>query len=195
MTEQKSGDNLEQALKQPVVKWALKAPIYLYRMGLGRIIGQYIILITHTGRKSGLPRRTLTEFHIAENGKKYVPSGFGAKAQWYKNIMADPRVTLQSKDGIEHMRGYRVTDDAELLMVHGLIGRRNPVMWTAYLENRGVENSNTGIIAGKDEIFVLGFDSTDEATPPPQEVDLWWLWLIPAVIMLVLLRLGKHQEE
>ena len=89
-------------------------PVQLWRLGLGPVIGRFMVLISHTGRKSGLTRRTMTELHVV-NGKKYAPSGFGRRAQWYRNIEADPRVTIQTADGAESAIARRVTDDDELL--------------------------------------------------------------------------------
>lgn len=45
------------------LKYLYKTPILLYRMGLGPVIGRLFMIITTTGRKSGLPRRTAIEFH------------------------------------------------------------------------------------------------------------------------------------
>ena len=93
-------------------KAAFKAPVVLWRLGLGSLIGQMMVLITQTGRKSGLPRRTITEMHKI-NGRKYAPVAFGRRAQWYRNIEADPLVTIQTADGPESARAVRVTDDQE----------------------------------------------------------------------------------
>ncbi|MEU5987642.1 nitroreductase family deazaflavin-dependent oxidoreductase [Spirillospora sp. NPDC047418] len=73
--------------------WRL--PIRLYRMGLGPLLGRRIMLLTHTGRVSGLPRRVVIEV-VQNDGDGYVAaSGFGPRADWYRNVMATPEVTLQ----------------------------------------------------------------------------------------------------
>src|SRR5689334_11541899 len=85
----------------PLWRPVAKTPILLWRLGLQPIIGRLMVLITDKGRKSGLPRRTVTEYHILD-GKIFVPCAFGARAQWYKNILADPHVTIQTARGTEH---------------------------------------------------------------------------------------------
>ena len=43
----------------------------------------------------------MLDYSVME-GRKYIGSGWGA-TQWYKNILADPRVTVQTKDGVERV--------------------------------------------------------------------------------------------
>jgi deazaflavin-dependent oxidoreductase (nitroreductase family) len=75
------------------VLWRL--PIRLYRAGLGPLLGHRVMLLTHTGRVSGLPRRAVIEV-VGKDGDGYVAaSGFGPRADWYRNVMANPDVTLQ----------------------------------------------------------------------------------------------------
>jgi deazaflavin-dependent oxidoreductase (nitroreductase family) len=74
-----------------------RAPIWFYRLGLGGLLGERMLLLNHTGRKSGLPRQNVLEVvrHDQESGVYIVASGFGEQADWYKNVMANPRVTIQ----------------------------------------------------------------------------------------------------
>lgn len=72
-----------------------RSPIRLYRMGLGPLLGRRVMLLTHTGRVSGLPRQVVIEV-VQKDGDGYVAaSGFGPRADWYRNVMATPEVTLQ----------------------------------------------------------------------------------------------------
>ncbi len=75
-----------------------------WRLGLGPYlsfwpegVGRYLVLI-HTGRKSGLPRRTPVNFAEID-GDYYVTAGFGKRAHWYQNIMADPSIEVWAPDG------------------------------------------------------------------------------------------------
>ena len=38
-----------------------RAPVWLYRLGLGGLFGKRMLLLNHTGRKSGLPRQAVLE--------------------------------------------------------------------------------------------------------------------------------------
>lgn len=169
---------------------AFKAPLILWRMGLGSLMGHHVLVITAKGRKSGLPRHTMTEFHVL-NGKIYVPCAFAPKAQWYKNILADPRVTVQTWQGAEPMIARRVTGDEEFLAIIELMQKRNPVMMDWYFEDKSIEPTRAGVLAHKDDIYVLRFDPTEESTPFPMEVDLAWIW--PILLLVALLKRRKRR--
>lgn len=51
-------------------------------------------MLTHIGRKSGQKRRTVLEVvrRDDEHGIFIVCSGWGRKAQWFKNVVAEPLV-------------------------------------------------------------------------------------------------------
>jgi deazaflavin-dependent oxidoreductase (nitroreductase family) len=175
-------------------RWLFKAPRVLWRLGLGPVAGQVFLLITHTGRKSGLPRRTMTEYHVI-NGRKYAPCAFGERAQWYKNIQADPFVTLQSADGVEAMQARRVTADDELLAFYHVIMERNPVMMQWLLDALEIDNTPDDLLAKKDRVYIITFDPTDSPTPPPQPADLTWVWgVVIAVLALLVLLLRPRKQ-
>jgi deazaflavin-dependent oxidoreductase (nitroreductase family) len=73
--------------------------LWLWRLGLGPwinawpAVGGRIMVITHTGRRSGLPRRTPVNYAPAD-GSVYCTAGFGHRADWYRNLMANPRVDV-----------------------------------------------------------------------------------------------------
>jgi deazaflavin-dependent oxidoreductase (nitroreductase family) len=157
--------------RKAMFKW----PVQLWRLGLGPVIGHQMVLISHTGRKTGQTRRTMTELHVV-NGQKYAPSGFGRRSQWYRNIEADPRVTIQTAAGAESAVASRVTDDDELLSLMDLEDPINRVMLRSFLATLEIELTEEDILAKKDRIYYLRFDPTDEPTPPPLPADLVWLW-------------------
>jgi len=162
-----------------------KAPINFWRLGLGPLTGKIFLLITTIGRVSGLPRRTMVEYHKAA-GVKYAPCAFGEKADWYKNIQADPHVTIQTSDGTESAIAYRVTDEDELLAVYQVFKRRDPPLTKYYLSSLEIQDSPGDVLANKDKIIWMGFEPTDEVTPPGQEVDLAWLWPLGLLTLLVI---------
>ena len=73
----------------------MRAPIGLYRARLGFLLGSRILLLEHVGRKSGLTRSVVLEVLDHPDPDTYiVASGFGTRAQWYKNVRAEPRVKV-----------------------------------------------------------------------------------------------------
>ncbi|ONM50000.1 nitroreductase family deazaflavin-dependent oxidoreductase [Nocardia donostiensis] len=70
----------------------MRAPIWLYRARLGFLLGSRLLMLEHRGRKTGLRRYVILEVIDHPEPDRYVVvSGFGTKAQWFRNIQADPR--------------------------------------------------------------------------------------------------------
>ena len=80
-----------------IKRFFFRAPLSLYRIGLGGLLGKRFLLLNHTGRKSGQPRQTVLEVvnHDKATNTYYIASGFGQKSDWYLNILARPEVSIQ----------------------------------------------------------------------------------------------------
>lgn len=89
--------------------WLVRAPIGLFRARLGFLLGGRLLLLEHVGRSSGRPRYVVLEVVEHPSPNRYiVASGFGTRAQWFRNIQADPhvRVTVGShrpRSAVTHM--------------------------------------------------------------------------------------------
>lgn len=68
----------------------------LYALGLGPIVGRIILLLTTTGRKSGLPRTTPLQYEWID-GKYCLGAARGKSADWVRNIEANPKVQVRVK--------------------------------------------------------------------------------------------------
>lgn len=78
-------------------RWLVRAPIHLYRTGLGFLFGSRMLMLRHTGRKSGETRYVVLEVvDRPAPGEYVIVSGFGAQAQWYRNIQANPHVRVST---------------------------------------------------------------------------------------------------
>ena len=69
---------------------------FLYAIGLGPVVGKIILLLTTTGRRSGQKRITPLQYEEID-GKYCLGSARGTKADWYRNLTADPRVEVRVK--------------------------------------------------------------------------------------------------
>jgi len=76
-----------------------RAPIYLYRLGLGWLFGKRILRLNHIGRVSGRQRQVILEVveHDRADGSFVVASGWGPTAAWYRNILHTPQVSIQDR--------------------------------------------------------------------------------------------------
>lgn len=80
----------------PVFKWIFKIPVLQYRLGLGWMIGKYVLLLTTTGRRSGKPRQTPLEYEYDKEHDRYrIAAGWGGNTDWYRNVKANPKVHVQ----------------------------------------------------------------------------------------------------
>lgn len=72
-------------------------PIFLFRLGLGKLLGERFLLLEHEGRKSGKTRRAVLEIirYDPTVSVYYVVSGFGGGSDWFKNINVNPDVRIR----------------------------------------------------------------------------------------------------
>ena len=77
------------------IPWRL--PIWIYRLGLGFLMGNRVLLLTHKGRITGEKRLAVLEIIHSnpELDQYFVVSGFGTRSHWYQNIKTSPEVTIQ----------------------------------------------------------------------------------------------------
>lgn len=109
----------------------------LYAIGLGPIIGHLILLLITKGRKTGLPRTTPLQYEEID-GNFYLGSALGQKADWFKNILANPQVEVRVKS--RHFRGIaeavidpvRIADFLEVRL------KRHPHVVGAILRSEGL---------------------------------------------------------
>jgi deazaflavin-dependent oxidoreductase (nitroreductase family) len=72
-----------------------KIPLLFHRIGLDSLIQHWILIITTTGRRSGLPCTTPLGFsYDLDRGAFIVMSGWEGRTDWYRNARANPRVRV-----------------------------------------------------------------------------------------------------
>ncbi len=159
-----------------------RAPMWLWRMGLGPLMGFRFCVLTVYGRKTGLPRHTLLEW-VEDGGRLHVGAGWGPRSQWVRNLLANPIVTVQSGIGTVRGRALRMTDGDVMRRLYPHL-KKSPV-WAQYCASWGVDGSDPEDVAanaGKLWTFVIEPGPGD--APPAMQADLWW---VPAGIALLLL--------
>jgi deazaflavin-dependent oxidoreductase (nitroreductase family) len=107
-----------------LLRFGLRLPIWLYRMRLGWMLGNRFLLLTHTGRKSGLKHQTVVEVMRRDpaSGACVVASGWGSKADWYQNIQQTPlvNITLGSRELAARAEFISKADGARELLDYAL---------------------------------------------------------------------------
>jgi deazaflavin-dependent oxidoreductase (nitroreductase family) len=74
----------------------LRAPVRLYGLRLGWLLGHRFLLLTHVGRRTGLTRQTVLEVvqFDADMRCAIVVAGFGRQSDWYRNLEAQPAIRV-----------------------------------------------------------------------------------------------------
>lgn len=131
---QKKRFSLWRVLKLP--------PRLLYAIGLGPVYGRIVLLLTTTGRKSGQPRVTPLQYEEID-GAVYVASARGVKADWYRNIVANPQVHVRVKSRRFAGTADPITDPAHIADFLEVRLQRHPRMIGAILQREGLSKTPT----------------------------------------------------
>lgn len=108
----------------------VRVPVRLYRHGLGWLFGKRVIMLEHRGRTSGLPRFVCLE--VVERPTPdtiVIVSGFGQRAQWYRNLTADRECYVSSGQRRRVPAQARFMSDDESADALTRYKQRNPRAW------------------------------------------------------------------
>ena len=78
--------------------------VFMWKIGLGREMNLWpsgfgrIMVIKHRGRRSGREYLTPVNYAVVD-GQIYCTAGFGSISDWYRNMLANPRVELWLPEG------------------------------------------------------------------------------------------------
>ena len=78
--------------------------VFMFKIGLAKAINVWpagfgrIMVIKHRGRKSGKEYLTPVNYALVD-GEIYCTAGFGSISDWYRNMLARPRVELWLPEG------------------------------------------------------------------------------------------------
>jgi deazaflavin-dependent oxidoreductase (nitroreductase family) len=100
-----------------------------------------VLLLTTTGRKSGLQRQTRLQYE-KEGGAIYVASARGQQADWFRNIVANPHVEVQFEG--QSLRGLAepITDSTRIADFLELRLKRHPLMIRLMLLSHGLTRAD-----------------------------------------------------
>jgi deazaflavin-dependent oxidoreductase (nitroreductase family) len=112
-------------------------PRIAYALGLGPIYGRLVLLLTTIGRKSGLPRVTPLQYEEVD-GVIYVAAARGQKADWFRNIVANPHVEVRVRNKHFHGLAEPITDPARIADFLELRLERHPRMIGAMFRAQGL---------------------------------------------------------
>lgn len=80
-----------------LLRLALRAPIWLYRAGLGRLAGHRLLYLAHRGRRTGARREVVVESVRYDPAipEVTVVAAWGGNPDWYRNLQAAPAIEVR----------------------------------------------------------------------------------------------------
>lgn len=151
---------LERVLRDPRLA---RSPLALYERGLGGLLGRGLLRLEHRGRTSGLPRYAVLEvIDRPRPGVIRVASGLGRRAQWFRNIVADPRVRVTNGGGPPVAGTAHVLDEDEAEATFARYRAVHPLRWGA-LERTVAGHLGPGeTLAGSVPVVDLVLDGAED---------------------------------
>jgi len=162
----------------------------MWRLGLGpwiniwpAVIGR-IMVLTHTGRKTGLTRRTPVNYCLID-GDVYCVAGFGKTSDWHRNVMANPQVEVWLPNGHWAGTAEEITDEAVRLSA-----MRQVMIASGFAAHVAGINPHTltdaELRAVTDPYCLIRIRRSEARTGPGGPGDLAWVWPLAAMLLLPL---------
>ena len=72
-------------------------PVVFYRLGLGGLLGEGLILLNHIGRKTGAVHQAVVRVvsYDADSDTYFIASAWGFRSHWPRNLLAHPEIAVQ----------------------------------------------------------------------------------------------------
>ena len=149
-----------------LLRLGYRLPIALYRANLGWLLGHRFLLLTHRGRKSGAPRQTVLEVVRYDPARREsaVVSAYGARADWYQNILASPPIEVQTGRD-RYAPRYRLLAPDERLTALSAYRKRYPRAFAAVMRFLGFayDGTESGLPSLADQVIMVAFRPRESA--------------------------------
>ncbi|MFI5893457.1 nitroreductase family deazaflavin-dependent oxidoreductase [Actinoplanes sp. NPDC051513] len=90
----------------------MRLPLFFYRHGLGFLFSRRLVLVEHTGRRSGrLFQVVLEVVAYSPTGAVTVAAGYGSRSDWYRNLLAEPDTTITLARDCQRAIAHPLTTD------------------------------------------------------------------------------------
>ncbi len=174
-----------------------KFMLMLFRLGLGSYgngtrWGGWIMVLGQRGRKSGLLRRTPLNYAVVDEDV-YCLAGFGDKADWYRNVMANPEVELWLVEGRWSGVAEDVSDDPQRLsLLRRVLVASGFASYAAGIDPIKVDDATLDALTKTYRLVRI--QRAEALTGPGGPGDLAWVWPL-ATLALLPLALGRRRKD
>lgn len=184
-----STSSLDLALRQGFKRFN-PAMVAFFRLGLAPFInawpdvGGRIMVLTHTGRKTGRRRRTPVNYAVVR-GDVYCLAGFGAAADWYRNLQQHPEVEVWLPDGWWAGTAEDVSESPERLpLLRLVLVASGFAAYAAGVNPHALDDDQ--LQAATAQYRLVRIQRTAARTGPGGPADLAWVWPAAALALLPL---------
>ncbi len=178
--DQRTQERLRHGFRRYLNPWML----LLWRLGLGRwfnfmpALSGRVLVIVHTGRKTGRTRHTLVNFAEVD-GELYCVAAFGPISDWYRNLLAQPEVEVWTPDGWWAATVEEISEsDQRLLLIRQVLIGSGLVAYLFGLNPRRMPDA--ALEAASSDYRLLHLRRTEARTGPGGPGDLAWVWPLAA---------------
>lgn len=151
-----------------VVRLLMRAPIVLYRLGLGRVMGRRFVYLAHTGRVSGKRRDVVLETVRFDPRvpEVFVVAAWGRRADWLRNIEAGPALELRIGNRRWLRPEHRILSEVEMVALLEDYRRRHRRAWAALAPRLGLDPSapDVGIAQAAQTFPAVAFRPAGQST-------------------------------
>ena len=176
-----------------------KFMLLMWRLGLGWWLNIWpagfgrIMVLTHTGRKSGLRRRTPVNYALVD-GEIYCTAGFGKGSDWYRNLMANPTVEVWLPGRPDSWRAGVAEDISDSPQRMALL--RQVLIASGFAARSlgidPVKESDEQLAQVSADYRLLHIRRLEARTGPGGPGDLAWIW--PGLVMVWLARPRRRKR-
>ncbi len=181
---------LEPKLQQ-AFRYLNRFMVLMWRLGLGEWVnawpkvGGRILVISHCGRKSGKLRRTPANYAIVEN-EIYCTAGFGAKSDWYRNLMANSQAQVWLPNGWWKVEAEEVLEsEPRLAILRQVLIASGFASFAAGIDPYKLEDDALAKLT--EEYRVIRLRRIAPCTGSGGPGDLAWVWPAAVFVLLPLL--------
>ena len=170
--------------------------LLVWRLGLGSYgnptkWGGAIMVLTHTGRKTGRRRRTPVNYAIVD-GELYCTAAFGQYAHWYRNMLANPDVEVWLPDGWWAGVAEDVSDSPQRLhLLRQVLIGSGFAACVAGINPHAMSDEEMDNVTSTYRL--LRIRRTEPRTGPDGPGDLAWVWPVSTLLLLFALLSRKRR--
>ena len=166
-----------------------KFMLSLFRLGLGGYgngtrWGGWIMVLSHRGRKTGLLRRTPLNYAVVGE-EVYCLAGFGARADWYRNVLANPNVELWLLEGRYAGLAEDVSESPQrLVLLRKVLVASGFATYAAGIDPLKLSDEDLAAVTRSYRLVRL--HHLAPLTGPGGPGDLAWIWPLATFLLLPL---------